>query len=76
MIPDELIYQGNWIKISGGFINPNLPSLFLFSSIFGYFLINKRNKVISQPNITGELIYKGKNVSLGYSENLIQQHLH
>ena len=33
-------------------------------------LINKRNKVISQPNITGELIYKGKNVSLGYSENL------
>ena len=46
LIPDELVFQGNWIKISGGFINPNLPSLFLFSSIFGYFLINKRNKIL------------------------------
>ena len=44
VIPDELISHGNWLKFSGGFINPNLPSLFLFSSIFGYFLINKRNK--------------------------------
>ena len=46
LIPDISIQQGNWIKISGGFINSNLPSLFLFSSIFGYFFINKRSKLL------------------------------
>ena len=47
LISDVLIAQGNWFKISAGFINSNLPSLFLFSSIFGYFLINKRKKLLS-----------------------------
>ena len=44
--PDDLIQHENWIKNSAGFINSNIPSLFLFSSIFGYFLINKRGKFL------------------------------
>ena len=44
--PYDLAEQANWIKYSAGFINSNIPSLFLFSSIFGYFLINKRSKFL------------------------------
>ena len=46
LYPSDLIYHPNWIKSSAGFINSNIPSLFLFSSIFGYFLINKRSKFL------------------------------
>ena len=44
--PDELIHHENWVKNGGGFININIPSLFLFSSIFGYFLIKNRSKFL------------------------------
>ena len=44
--PYELIQNENWIKNSAGFINSNVPSLFLFSAIFGYFLINKKSKFL------------------------------
>ena len=44
--PDQFINNHNWIKNNAGFINSNIPSIFLFSSIFGYFIINKRNKFL------------------------------
>jgi len=44
--PDGFIQNYYWTKDSAGFINSNIPSLFLFSSIFGYFLINKKSKFL------------------------------
>ena len=32
-------------------------------------LIDEKNKIINEPNIEGELIYEGENVSLGYVKN-------
>ena len=34
------------------------------------YLIDKSNKIIKKPFTTGELIYKGKNVMIGYSSSL------
>lgn len=31
-------------------------------------LIDHENQIIEQPNVTGELIYEGKNVTMGYAE--------
>ena len=42
LTPLDLTEVENWTKSSAGFINSNIPSIFLFSSIFGYFLINKK----------------------------------
>ena len=50
--PYELYQNENWIKDSAGFINANIPSLFLFTSVFGYFLINKKNKFLIASIIT------------------------
>lgn len=37
----------------------------------GKFFLLKNKKIIKTPNVSGELVYEGKNVSLGYSENLM-----
>jgi len=33
-----------WSKGSLGFTNPNIPGIFIFSAIFGYFIVNSRTK--------------------------------
>ena len=35
-----------------------------------FFIINDKNKIIKENNVSGELIYKGNNVMLGYAENI------
>ena len=56
LTPLHLTATGTWIKSRAGFINSNIPSLFLFSSIFGYFLINKKSKFLL-VSIINFLIY-------------------
>lgn len=34
-----------------------------------FYLVDEKNKKIKKPQTSGELIYKGKNVFIGYSEN-------
>lgn len=34
-----------------------------------FYLIDDAGKIITEPNMVGELVYKGKNVTLGYAEN-------
>lgn len=33
-------------------------------------LVDENGNIIKEPNVTGELIYKGDNVTLGYAENI------
>jgi acyl-coenzyme A synthetase/AMP-(fatty) acid ligase len=34
----------------------------------GFFLVDENENVITEPNVTGELIYKGPNVTMGYAQ--------
>ena len=34
-----------------------------------FYLIDKKNQIINEQNIEGELVYEGENVSLGYARN-------
>ena len=34
-----------------------------------FYLIDEKHQIIDEPNIEGELVYEGENVSLGYARN-------
>lgn len=40
-----------WTKASIGFVNPNVPSIFIFTCICGYFLIHSKTKFILSSSI-------------------------
>ena len=40
--PNKYFETDLWTKTSIGFINPNLPALFIFASILGYFIVDCR----------------------------------
>lgn len=50
-LPTSIFETDLWTKTSIGFINPNLPALFIFASILGYFIVDCRKKMIVTSSI-------------------------